>query len=217
MNRFDLNVYFDALAEAGVPKGFRTWTLGEHSDPTDPRVSVTKDHHNLKLITDLADVSGANWFLLSGEVGRGKTTMATAAFNDWASRRAHRYDRIGAQRPRLPLWITESNMFAGADMAGAKSHSGRAVFMERFVLAPLLVLDDLAGSRREPTTWQGGAIRNLIAERHANERATIFTTNIKSWEALEKLYGDHIVSRMIERCSSMTTVEGPDRRLANVS
>jgi hypothetical protein len=35
-----------------------------------------------------------------------------------------------------------------------------------------------------------------------------------SWEDIEKRYGDHIVSRLIEACGVMVKMEGPDRRIS---
>ena len=41
----------------------------------------------------------------------------------------------------------------------------------------------------------------------------IITTNIETWDEVEKRYGDHIVSRLIEACGVMFRMDGPDRRL----
>jgi DNA replication protein DnaC len=57
-------------------------------------------------------------------------------------------------------------------------------------------------------------MRDLLSERHANLRTTIITTNLMSWEDIEKRYGNHIVSRLIEACGVMVKMEGPDRRIS---
>jgi len=50
-------------------------------------------------------------------------------------------------------------------------------------------------------------------ERYANMRPTILTTNLATWDELAQRYGDHIVSRMIERAKYMTVLKGRDRRM----
>ena len=99
-----------------------------------------------------------------------------------------------------------------ASVAGAAGYHGRAAYVGRLALAPVLVLDDLAGGRTELTKWGAGAVRDIIDERYANSRPTIFTTNLDAWELLERRYGDHIVSRMIQRAKWMTLLQGHDRR-----
>jgi DNA replication protein DnaC len=56
-----------------------------------------------------------------------------------------------------------------------------------------------------------------MQERHAHDRPTFMNTNIVSWEQLERMYGDHIVSRMIEMTEGMMVLKGPDRRLEKVN
>ena len=74
----------------------------------------------------------------------------------------------------------------------------------------MLLLDDLGGSRRALTEWQGGAIRHLFDHRHKHNLPTFLTTNLTHWAPLAERYGDHVVSRMIDRCGNMTILTGTD-------
>mgnify|MGYP003649145562 CR=1 FL=1 len=216
MDAYDLEDYFQMLKHCGVPKAYRLWTTGPSAPITDPRIPLTRDEHNCNLgslIDKHADAKVVDWLLVSGPVGRGKTTWVTAAFNDWAHKRLRRYKEGGPGHRNPPVWVSEAAMFANADRSSVKNYTGRSTYMHQLVGAPLLVVDDLAGSRKSPTEWQAGAIRHLVAERHANLRPTFMTTNLKTWDELEKHYGDHIVSRMIERTRGIITLGGPDRRL----
>ncbi len=217
MDVFEVDDYMQTLKQCGVPKAYRLWTAGMAASVVDPRIPLTRDEHNCNLGAIIDKRDDFDWLMVTGPVGRGKTTWLTAAFNDWLQKRVRRYKEGGPGHRNPPIWVTEAAMFANAERSGASNYSGRAVYMDRLVSTPLLMLDDLAGSRKKPTEWQASAIRHLVAQRHANLRPTLMTTNLGTWEELEDHYGDHIVSRMIERTRGLVTLEGPDRRLQGVT
>tara|TARA_R110002110_G_scaffold206165_2_gene418363 strand:- start:4 stop:645 length:642 start_codon:yes stop_codon:yes gene_type:complete len=205
-----LDLYFDLLKTSGVPKAYRLWSLVE-SPPHDPRVPVVRDTENMPAQGACDKVTPESWLVLGGSVGTGKTTFATATFNDMVASRVARSNSFGTVRP--PKWMTEARFLRMASIAGAAGYHGRAAYVGSLITAPILVLDDLAGQRTELTKWGAGAVRDIIDERYSNERPTIFTTNLDTWEALAKRYGDHIISRMIERAKFMTLLQGKDRRI----
>ena len=221
MDAYDLEDFMTILKRSGVPKGYRLWTAGSVSSPVDVRIELGRDEHNCVLgsVIDarLAGDKHTGWLLVSGKVGRGKTTWITAAFNDYCKRRLRRFREGGPGENNLPIWITEAGLFTNADRSAAGGYSGRASYIDRIAKAPLLVLDDLGGSRRKPTESQSSMIRFIMQERHAHDRPTFMSTNIDSWEQLERMYGDHIVSRMIEQTEGMMVLKGPDRRLQKVN
>ena len=221
MDLYDLEDLMTILKRSGVPKAYRLWTRSEVSSPADVRKALLRDEHNCNLASvidaRLAGDRHTGWLLVSGEVGRGKTTWTTAAFNDYCARRTRHYREGGPGENRLPIWLTEAGLFINADRSASGGYSGRASYIDKVANAPLLLLDDLGGSRRKPTESQLSMIRFIMQERHAHDRPTFMNTNIVSWEQLERMYGDHIVSRMIEMTEGMMVLKGPDRRLEKVN
>jgi len=202
--------HFEVLKDAGVPKAYRLWSLKDHTE-YDPRIPVVRDAEN-QPAQDVCDAFNEDsWVVLAGNVGTGKTTFATAAFNDMVAKRVRQSTNFGSKRP--PKWMTEARFLRMAAVAGAAGYHGRAAYVGSMITCPVLVLDDLGGQRTELTKWGVGAIRDIFDERYSNERPTIMTTNLASWEELARRYGDHIVSRMIERAKYMTVLNGRDRRI----
>ena len=207
---YQLDAHFDRLKDAGVPKAYRLWSLDQHH-LADPRVAVTRDEENLPAQQVCDAVTPESWLVLAGTVGTGKTTFATATFNDMVAKRVRRNTQFGTKRS--PKWLTEAKFLRTASIAGAAGYHGRSAYVGSVITCPILVFDDLGGQRTPLTNWGAGAIRDIFDERYSNERPTILTTNLATWDDLEKRYGDHIVSRMIERAKYMTVLNGRDRRI----
>ena len=201
----------ERLRQAEVPKINKLWTTDRSVELWDPRVPLKRDKWN-KAAAEHTDSSASRWLVLCGAVGRGKTAWATGHFNDIVVDKVSKNENWGSSRS--PKWITEAAMFRRADASARAGYHGRAVYLGSLIGCPLLLIDDLGGSRRPLTDAQGGAIRDLLSERHANLRTTIITTNLMCWEDIEKRYGDHVVSRLIEACGLMVKMEGPDRRIS---
>ena len=206
----EVDRHFEMLKTAGVPKAYRLWSLGGHN-AADPRVQITRDEENKPAQQACDRATPESWVVLAGTVGTGKTTFATATFNDMVARRVKRSLNFGTKRP--PKWVTEARFLRMASVSGAAGYHGRAAYVGSMITCPILVFDDLGGQRTPLTNWGAGAIRDIFDERYSNERPTILTTNLDTWDDLEKRYGDHIVSRMIERAKYMTVLNGRDRRL----
>lgn len=201
----------ERLRQAEVPKINRLWTTERNVELWDPRVPLQRDEHN-QAAAEHTDSDTRKWLAICGPVGRGKTAWATGYFNDIVVEKVSRNENWG--NTRAPKWITESALFRRADASAKDGYHGRAIYLGSLIRCPLLLIDDLGGNRRPLTDSQGGAMRDLLSERHANLRTTIITTNLMSWEDIEKRYGDHIVSRLIEACGVMVKMEGPDRRIS---
>jgi len=206
----DAGPHFDLLKTAGVPKAYRLWSLKQHQD-ADPRVHVTRDEENVAAQEVCDAATPESWVVLAGSVGTGKTTFATATFNDMVAKRVSRNVNFGSNRP--PKWVTEARFLRMASVAGAAGYHGRAAYVGSMITCPILVMDDLGGQRTPLTNWGAGAIRDIFDERYSNEKPTILTTNLATWDDLAGRYGDHIVSRMIERAKYMTVLNGRDRRI----
>ena len=139
--------------------------------------------------------------MVVGGVGRGKTTWLTALL----------LDTLRKDPTVKAMWTTEQRLYRKAQLKAERSHGGRERIIQQAIDADLLLVDDLGAGRRDLTEWQGGAIRELIMERHLEGRATLISTNLQM-PALEKQYGDHVASRLVEACGDVYDLGGADRR-----
>jgi DNA replication protein DnaC len=150
----------------------------------------------------------ANWVVLVGGAGSGKTSLACAMMRaildrpTWESPREERDRAYGA-------------LFAGAYWLAKARHehplgAGEAPPIKKAIEATVLVLDDLGLEQARNT-----AVAEVIYERHAAERQTIITTGF-GYSALAERYGDGIARRIVEKgrvtvikCSDIATPAPP--------
>lgn len=128
--------------------------------------------------------------VLSGPPGTGKTWLACAIGSRLAS--------MG----RSAQFVTASQVVAAARPGGDADLLARASRVQ------VLVLDDLLASG-EGTAWASGVVADLIAERHAECRATIVTTNA-SMGSIGRALGDRVVDRL--RDALQVTLTGASMR-----
>ena len=197
--RFALRKRFD---KAGIPPIHQVYTLRSRAQPCG-RVPLPDLDEQLGAAGAACEYKVPSWICLSGPVGVGKTTILSALLCDLIVK-----DRCN----RSFRWETEASLFKKADLASDKSHAARVQVMTDAAESTILMLDDLAGNRRGLTEWQGGAIRDLIDERHRYQRPTFFTTNMNEWKHLEQRYGSHVISRMIEASTGLMHIGGNDLR-----
>lgn len=137
--------------------------------------------------------------LLTGGIGRGKTTIAGAAC----------YQRLQA---RPVLW-------ASAPLLLARLGSGHGTESRQWALNVLastagLVLDDIDKAR--PTEYGAEQVFLAIDQRVEHQTPLLVTTNLSPGQLAEKWpepYGPAIASRLVGYCH-VIQVTGPDRRLA---
>ena len=202
--RLALRKRFDT---AGVPPIHQVYTLRSRPQPCG-RVSLPDVDEQIPAAEAAVLYKVPSWICLAGPVGVGKTTILSALLCDLIVK-----DRC----QRTFQWETEASLFKKADLAADKSHAARVRVMMDAAEATILMLDDLAGNRRGLTDWQGGAIRDLIDERHRYQRPTFFTTNMQQWKHLEQRYGSHVISRMIEASTGLMHIDGTDLRFGGDS
>tara|TARA_R100001015_G_C4629356_1_gene190144 strand:- start:1656 stop:2468 length:813 start_codon:yes stop_codon:yes gene_type:complete len=193
----------ELIASANIPSMFIGYKTGR-TTPSPLRDNLSVDSDNSHVYDRCLTYVAPRWIVFAGRVGVGKTTWATTLLCDLIDER---------QAGKKPMWVTESGFFRNADNAAATSHSARVRVLQDAIDASFLLLDDVGGNRRELSSWQGGAIRDLIDARHSNHKPTFITTNYKSWDRLAERYGEHIVSRLIDASKGMLLMGGPDRRL----
>lgn len=184
------------IEKAGVPLALQSSGL--------KLSSLYTDDSNKHALTMMTDWTPPGWMMLTGPIGTGKTAWLTALFNSVITQGKGWGDS---------KWVTEADMFNRCD--AAHQHSGytaRQGIMQKYLDAPILLIDDLGASRRPLTEWQGGTMRNLFDKRHSSESPTFMTTNIVKIGDLERRYGDHIVSRILHATGGLVYLGGPDRR-----
>lgn len=137
--------------------------------------------------------------VLAGGVGPGKTTAAVAA---------------GSYAAELGMTVRFINHAAYLAMLRPNGSEDPAwKIRKRYVECDLLILDDLGVSLGDlATTFTQNETHQLVDDRGASGKATIFTTNLRS-DDLEKptMLGKRTMSRIGQSCIPVM-FEGPDRR-----
>ena len=187
---------------SGIPPIHQIYTLRSKEQPCG-RIPLPSVASQQQATVTARQYKVPSWICLAGPVGVGKTTILTALMCDLI---------VKDRRNRSFQWETEASLFRKADIAADKSHAARVKVMQAAAETTVLMLDDLAGNRRGLTDWQGGAIRDLIDERHRYQRPTLFTTNMLNWKHLEQRYGSHVISRMIAASTGLMQLTGEDLR-----
>ena len=132
---------------------------------------------------------------LQGDVGRGKTHLACAIFNNYVGQGRLRFIVVDDLIRKIKASFSEGVEFNIASV------------ME----ADLLVLDDLGAEKT--TDFVEGELYNIINFRYTNKLPTIITSNIP-WNDLQNKYemnGRRIASRISEMCGSFN-LNGQDYR-----
>jgi DNA replication protein DnaC len=166
-------------------------------------VSLDPDRRCGELATACGEWDARRWLVASGGVGTGKTSWLTALL----------LDHLRANHKVKGLWTSEQRFYRKAQLHGDKSAGARERVVQEAVDADVLLLDDLGAGRRDLTEWQGGAMRDLLTERHLEGKPTLVTTNLTE-DAIVKQYGDHVASRLVEASGGFINLGGADRRRA---
>ena len=172
--------------------------------------NVPTDKFNEHMHRFASEWSLPDWVAICGPVGTGKTTWATALFNYLLERQP--------SDAGYGVWTTEAQIFHSCDVAHHKGdYNARQKTFDRYVCADILLIDDLAGSGRKLTDWQGGAMRHLFDMRHSRVRPTFLTTNMPNMGAISERYGQHVASRIYQMTKGLLFLGGPDRRMIDES
>lgn len=132
---------------------------------------------------------------LQGDVGRGKTMLACAIFNNYLGQGRLKFIVVDVLIRRIK-----------------EAFNGGVEFdLSRYMEADLLILDDLGAEKT--TEFVEGEIYNIINYRYNKKLPTIITSNI-NWNDLPEKYemnGKRIASRISEMCGSFN-LNGKDYR-----
>lgn len=132
---------------------------------------------------------------LQGDVGRGKTHLACAIFNNYIAQGKLKFIVVDDLIRKIKAAFSDGVEFNLAS----------------YMSADLLVLDDLGAEKT--TEFVEGELYNIINYRYTNKLPTIITSNIP-WNELEGKYqmnGRRIASRISEMCGSFN-LNGQDYR-----
>lgn len=189
--------YEAAVNRARIPIPMRHFSLVAREG----RTVLAVDKKNRLLADACYGWDGSSWLVASGSVGSGKTTWLTALL----------MEHLMSNPDCDARWTSEQRLYRKAALHADRSHAGREKVLQEFMDAEVLVLDDLGASRRDLTEWQGGAMRDLLMERHLAAAPTFISTNL-SLDAIGKRYGNHVASRIGELAGGIIVVNGFDRR-----
>lgn len=208
----------DRFGKCGVPEMFQCWTTGTTQNNRSAREPLRVDDDNWAARGASARFPKTPWIIYTGSVGVGKTTWASALFCDTIDT-AELTPGLGYANNRRSTglnarWMSEADLFMQCDEEHHKhGYNARTAYLSQVCRTQLLLLDDLGGMRRKLTDWQGGAVRHLFDYRHKHRLPTLLTSNLTHWKQFADRYGDHVVSRMLDLCGSMTVLSGADRRI----
>jgi DNA replication protein DnaC len=181
------------------------------------RVPVLDDEDEAAQDTLIAEWDRWSWFLW-GDVGRGKTGLAVGhAFERIWTNPSGTANERGEWPALLFLW-TARWLQDLRDAMDRRDHLGEARardLMDKARFCRLLILDEL-GTDQPLSNWAREQLTLLIADRYAEERPVIFTTNLTLghlWE--EDMLGERLASRIYEWCGGderVIQVAGPNLR-----
>ncbi len=187
--------YRDRLTRSGIPARYRTGTLADFDSAHNKAAHVAAVGYVAEFVKHRRDGKG---LFLIGEVGRGKTRLATIiALEVLRQDYSVRYSSTVDLLERIKGEFGTSN--AGNTLGC-------------YLDADLAVLDDIGKEHR--TEWAESTIFQIINDRYEQTRPLIITSNL-GIDDLRKHYqwaGDAIVSRLFESCQGVL-LTGPDRRL----
>lgn len=208
----------ERYTKCGVPEMFQCWTTGTTAINRTEREQLLVDDDNWAARAASARYPSVPWVIYTGAVGVGKTSWASALFCDTVDS-AELFPGSTALVARRSTglnaaWMSEADLFMKCDEEHHRDgYNARTAYLSKVCRVQLLLLDDLGGMRRKLTEWQGGAMRHLFDYRHKHGLPTLMTSNLIHWKQLADRYGDHVISRMLDLCKSMTVLDGEDRRL----
>lgn len=190
----------------------------------------------LKEFTSNYDDKNKKWLYLNGDVGNGKTTMASAVLNgiidyyvkkEWYDENNNRRGMWIRQNKDkyLPVYALDVNSTLTAIRAsyGEKKSMLESEIDGKCKRAKVLLLDDIFAERATP--WALEKLHSWIGYRYNTDKTTIFTSNIrfsdlfldeytKDIEKFSQRQFKRITSRINEKCrENRIFFEGNDFRI----
>ena len=193
--------------EADIPLRFRDYRLSGAPASLRGQVAI--------LEAAASREESLSWFLW-GHVGRGKTGLAVAyAYEALVNRQTGAVKFISAPDLFSRLRATYGRPDSNADAVTDHPSETEWDIISACAEAPLLILDDL-GAEAVSTRgqdWLQDRLYQVIGTRHAEERPTIFTSNM-DLQGLVKKCGERVTWRILEMVGQdhLLHLDGPNLR-----
>ena len=150
-----------------------------------------------------------SWFLW-GEVGRGKTGLAVGLAKEICQRNDNYITPLSFVFRSVPDLLSELRSTYGRHEGPTETE-----LIEKYATIPLLILDDLGAEQVTNTGWLEDRLYQIIGKRHAEERQTIFTSNL-SLKAIAARIGERLTWRIVEMTGPDNIVEIKGSNLRDV-
>jgi DNA replication protein DnaC len=150
---------------------------------------------------------------LWGSCGSGKTGLAIAYARSWLRLQiATDEDEPGYGKPWV-LFESTPDLFSKLRDTYRGRDASEYELIKRYSDVPLLILDDLGAEHATQSGWLEDRLFQLAGKRHAEERLTIFTSNL-SMEQLAAKIGERVTWRILELCGQdrIIHIKGPNLR-----
>lgn len=200
----------DLYAISGLQGPMRSWTFAKFNPDLFPpnvrnkMIALKNECHTFA--QDILDGKQVRPLVLMGEVGRGKTFLATAIANTLL------------QKGRTVAFLRENELMRLARHREFEQNDEEAKVLNKLLEADLLIVDDLGTAMRDTaegpqvTTFTKNTILDILENRVNGQKPFVITTNLTPSQ-IEEHYGSRISSRVFGFCT-IRSVEGKDLRLA---
>ncbi len=176
-----------ANADMAVPPRYRGRTTGSFAFDTE---AMSRKAAGAKA----ALMRGESVFL-TGACGSGKTHMAVALMCEWCAEfLTTTGDGMLYHSRGAPLFTPAVELLGAIKRAWDEGESEHAV-VERYLKAPLLVIDDLGAEKA--SDWSRQVFYGIIDRRYRENTQVVITSNL-DMERLMKTLDDRIASRLCE-------------------
>lgn len=172
---------------AGVPHEFHDVTLDSYG-------AIDGQHTAIQKARAFCDATDGRDLYLFGDVGAGKTRLASAIANEM-----HRRRRL-VQFVNVPILLHQ--LQPGRDNGELE---------DRITVVHVLVLDDLGAERDQATDYTRRTLHMLYEARHNAGKRTVFTSN-KSIQQISDMQADDRLSSRIAGRADVVRLTAPDQR-----
>ncbi len=144
-----------------------------------------------------AALPAGNGLLLKGRPGTSKTTVAVAVAMEVLRLRCHPALANPWTKPAASpvLFVPVAKLLDKLFTLKAVETREWALYEQRLLQVPLLILDDLGAEH--PEGWVQTKIDSLISERYNAKKSLVITTNLRSAELLDR-YAGRVMDRLYE-------------------
>lgn len=215
-----------ALSDAGVPRRFLGMSFDTSPLPEStlaplrcPRTPQNWNREEWECWQDdpevfnpyleALDALGRSWYIF-GRTGTGKTGLAVGFLRQAIIWLNNDYGR----EPSI-LWRSAPDLLAQIRASYRSGWDGPSEYeiIRECAAVDIFALDDLGVEHAKNPEWLEDILYRLISERHAQERPTVFTSNLTLRQLAGRI-GERIAWRIIEMCGedNLVFIDGQNQR-----